>query len=115
MGILGIKADKAVTSRDGRFELFCLVIGVGQVQQRLLPVNAERETGFEELVILDRLAVIAGIERALGLGVEAFHRPVLGLITILVAEPGATAEQQECANTGYQVAIHIISGSYWFS
>ena len=96
MGVLRIQADKPVAGGNGGLGVFGLVIDIGEIQQRLLAVDAERKAGLEELVVFHRFFVIAGFHRAFGFGVQALYGPVVGRVLFLVAaEQGAAGEQGE--------------------
>ena len=60
IAMLRVQADKAICGGDGGVVLVVAVVGVDQLQLRLLGVAAEREVIFQGPQVLDRQVPLAG-------------------------------------------------------
>jgi len=74
--MLGIALDEPVAGIDRVVRLFALVVEIGQVQEGLLAVCAERRAAFQGRVHFLRLFIVAALQGALGLCVKPFRGPV---------------------------------------
>ena len=95
MRVLRIKPHKAVTGGDGRLRLLAFIIGIGQIQQRLLRVFAERITGLKILIVPDRLAVIARVQRPFRARIEAIRAQVQGVVFLVAAEKTTAGQAKQ--------------------
>ena len=97
-GMVGVLFDEAVAGGDGRIDLALLVIGVGEVQFRLLGKAAERIARLKLFVVLDGRIKGALVKLVLGLTVEALRAPADSFVLLLVEN--AAAREQQRKNEG---------------
>ena len=87
-----MQADEAICSRSRRLVGAGHVMGIDDLQLRLLGVAAEREAGFEPLQRLDGDRVVTGAQAALGIPVEdllgGVHVLLLEVFLLVLAEEG---------------------------
>src|SRR5690606_31142624 len=74
IGMARMEADKAIRSAHGGLVVSGAVVGVDQLQLRLLGIGAKRKLRFEALQVLDGYSPVARIEIALDNIVEEIGR-----------------------------------------
>ena len=95
IGVVRVQADEAVAGGDRRRGLALAVVGVGDLELRLLRVATVRKARLELLEELDCLVIGAVAYGVLGLGVEPVGRPAGGFVDLFRQQAAAAGQQRD--------------------
>ncbi len=90
-----MELDEALHRSNRLGRLVVLVVGVGDLDLRLLREAPIRIARLELFEILDGLFVVAVVEVRLRLGIELLRRPALGLVYLLGQQAAGRNERPE--------------------